>query len=808
MTATTSASAAVDGHHWQQFIDKNTGRTYYHNTSTNETSWTIPDALKMEKKNTVDVNTNAIAATVDNTAAAAATSAAVVAADVVGNVASKADDTMKIVNSNNNSKKKKKKKKKKKNKKSNSNDTAVNNKDNNTITDGQSQQQQQHHENDKKELSSSEWKELIDETTGKTYYFNQKTQETTWDKPSSYSSGNKEETPEQGIDRVLDKLNSVSELLVDEEQQQQQQNTLQHKRKSIARDDSSVRLAFEKRGDSFLKPLTKQNSLQSFKIEYDEHHHERRPFAEQPPSHFDQTDSSGDSDDDNKAKENGVGRVTIATNPADEVDSVAGSLPAGPNPLLNTSRAQMAHQRLMERRRTVAYNQSQVVSFAGHPSIGVRQKSNSVASRSNSLPLEATGTHTTVLYAEKHLQRFKRSGLFKKKKIVSAEKTMSWSSKLVAPMHNITNPKHYAVALQCFEIIQQYMGDKKTKKQRHELAKELLEIALLYVQLRNEINCQLLKQCTKNPKEQSTLRGMQLLYLMTSCFPPTVYELQEALLYFLQENQKKYPPLSPHFEYAKQTEKTLRRMVATGPRKTLPKSFDAEITQQVPIFGVTIEEYMNWQQEMYGNSEVTTSTTISIDDESFLDGGEGEGDPSIVIGGSTNRIIKPKILEILMDKLLEMDGFSSEGIFRKPGSTSEVEKLKDRFSNGDLSTDGVEDVHTIASLLKLWLRELVEPIIPDELYDLCVEVSRDKNECVRVLGHLPLYNRSILIYVCQFLHKMTDPEVSKRTKMTIENLAVVFSPNIIRNQSTDPMTIMKNSPLEQEFVRNLILNIK
>ena len=44
--------------------------------------------------------------------------------------------------------------------------------------------------------------------------------------------------------------------------------------------------------------------------------------------------------------------------------------------------------------------------------------------------------------------------------------------------------------------------------------------------------------------------------------------------------------------------------------------------------------------------------------------------------------------------------------------------------------------------------------------------------------------------------------------MSAENLAVVFSPNILRNRNTDPRVIMRNSPLEHLFVKNLLLAAK
>lgn len=58
------------------------------------------------------------------------------------------------------------------------------------------------------------------------------------------------------------------------------------------------------------------------------------------------------------------------------------------------------------------------------------------------------------------------------------------------------------------------------------------------------------------------------------------------------------------------------------------------------------------------------------------------------------------------------------GIFRLPGQASRIQALKELYDSGsqeDFSTS--EDVHTVASLLKLYLRELPQPIVPFVFYD-------------------------------------------------------------------------------------------
>uniref|UniRef100_A0A670ZAQ7 Rho GTPase activating protein 25 n=1 Tax=Pseudonaja textilis TaxID=8673 RepID=A0A670ZAQ7_PSETE len=74
------------------------------------------------------------------------------------------------------------------------------------------------------------------------------------------------------------------------------------------------------------------------------------------------------------------------------------------------------------------------------------------------------------------------------------------------------------------------------------------------------------------------------------------------------------------------------------------------------------------------------------------------------------------LVPILVEKcadFIRMKGLDEEGVFRLPGQDNLVKKLRDAFDAGERpSFDPDTDVHTVASLFKLYLRELPEPVIP------------------------------------------------------------------------------------------------
>lgn len=64
-----------------------------------------------------------------------------------------------------------------------------------------------------------------------------------------------------------------------------------------------------------------------------------------------------------------------------------------------------------------------------------------------------------------------------------------------------------------------------------------------------------------------------------------------------------------------------------------------------------------------------------------------------------------------------------------------------------------------ASLLKLWYRELEEPLIPHEFYDECINHYDNPEAAVNVVLGLPHINKLVLCYLIRFLqvrHTHTD----------------------------------------------------
>ncbi|KAJ8337551.1 hypothetical protein SKAU_G00365170 [Synaphobranchus kaupii] len=142
-------------------------------------------------------------------------------------------------------------------------------------------------------------------------------------------------------------------------------------------------------------------------------------------------------------------------------------------------------------------------------------------------------------------------------------------------------------------------------------------------------------------------------------------------------------------------------------------------------------------------------------------------------------------------------GLLEVGLFRQPGQATLVKELQVAFDSGEKPPfDSSTDVHTVASLLKLYLRELPEPVVPFCHYQdflMCGKGApggrkQALEDLKKLLHKLPTPNFNLLHYICRFLNEVQS--YSHINKMSVENLATVFGPNILRPKAEDPESII------------------
>lgn len=166
----------------------------------------------------------------------------------------------------------------------------------------------------------------------------------------------------------------------------------------------------------------------------------------------------------------------------------------------------------------------------------------------------------------------------------------------------------------------------------------------------------------------------------------------------------------------------------------------------------------------------------------------------------------PKVMIALAQALREHEGTRTEGIFRACGRKEDILSLRKQFEGGDFTVTGNQDPHVLAGLMKEWLRELKNSVIPAEVYDQCIEIAkRDSNDnptYARALFlQLPKISQNVLTELVRLVSEINTNV--KDTRMPISNMAVVFAPTLLRAPNDDLQTQLLNNKYEAIFIGTL-----
>lgn len=126
----------------------------------------------------------------------------------------------------------------------------------------------------------------------------------------------------------------------------------------------------------------------------------------------------------------------------------------------------------------------------------------------------------------------------------------------------------------------------------------------------------------------------------------------------------------------------------------------------------------------------------------------------------------------------------------------------------DLNSPEWEDIHVITGALKMFFRELPEPIIPFILFDefiAAVQIS-DVDEMVQtlkdLLRSLPEPNHDTLNYIISHLNSVR--EHSEMNRMTTQNIGIVFGPTLMRPEKEQFANIAANMAYQNQVVENFL----
>ncbi|XP_007484607.2 rho GTPase-activating protein 18 isoform X1 [Monodelphis domestica] len=144
----------------------------------------------------------------------------------------------------------------------------------------------------------------------------------------------------------------------------------------------------------------------------------------------------------------------------------------------------------------------------------------------------------------------------------------------------------------------------------------------------------------------------------------------------------------------------------------------------------------------------------------------------------------PLIFQKLISRI-EDGGLETEGLLRIPGAAIRIknlcQELEAKFYEGTFNWESVKQ-HDAASLLKLFIRELPQPLLSLEYLKAFQAVQNlpSKKQQLQALNLLiillPETNRDTLKALLEFLQRVIDNR--EKNKMTVRNVAMVMAPNL------------------------------
>lgn len=151
-------------------------------------------------------------------------------------------------------------------------------------------------------------------------------------------------------------------------------------------------------------------------------------------------------------------------------------------------------------------------------------------------------------------------------------------------------------------------------------------------------------------------------------------------------------------------------------------------------------------------------------------------------------------------RTVEARGLDIDGLYRISGNLATIQKLRykvDHDERLDLDDGRWEDVHVITGALKLFFRELPEPLFPFSHFHQFIAAIKlqdpaQRSRCVRDLVRtLPAPNHDTLRLLIQHLCRVI--EHGEQNRMSVQNVAIVFGPTLLRpemEEASMPMTMV------------------
>ena len=150
------------------------------------------------------------------------------------------------------------------------------------------------------------------------------------------------------------------------------------------------------------------------------------------------------------------------------------------------------------------------------------------------------------------------------------------------------------------------------------------------------------------------------------------------------------------------------------------------------------------------------------------------------------------------------------GIYRVSGNASHIQQLSVQCNENmkELDLSRTCDVHTLTGLLKLYFRELADPIFTDSMYPHFMAAAKITERNTRLsrlkelISHLPPHHVTTLHYLGTHLNRVAAQ--SEKNKMRQNNVAIVFAPTLLRRQVPTRESLVSDGPFQTTVIEEIL----
>ena len=174
----------------------------------------------------------------------------------------------------------------------------------------------------------------------------------------------------------------------------------------------------------------------------------------------------------------------------------------------------------------------------------------------------------------------------------------------------------------------------------------------------------------------------------------------------------------------------------------------------------------------------------------------------------------PLLVEMCV-KEIEERALESDGIYRVSGTARHIKSLRDDMAKGvDVEPEDERwaDQNNIAGLLKLFFKELSEPLVGSDMYNSLIgTINKETSsqgqlvkEVQKLVQTMPDTNLSTLDYIVAHLCRVA--QYSSENRMSIKNLAIVFGPTLISRRDLTSIELISQTNCQVAIMELLIVH--